>query len=139
MQLCCQSSAAVWVLFCRFKLEEVRSDPVTYPYLLLPTQLDWQKCTVNMHDVQMGSTQGTNCIMAIANDSSVATLAQEFVINVFISGSPTEPYCSDVDAELARYCRSVSRGYTHALGPWFSLTKAYRGSRHDWAEGVYQL
>jgi hypothetical protein len=48
----------------------------------------------------------------------VATLVNQHVINVFVSGSQMPPYCTENDAGTA--CSGTYAGYVGSLGPWFA-------------------
>jgi hypothetical protein len=104
---------SVCLLSFRFRLQEVRTDPNKYKYLLLPSLAKWQECSVNINSVELAN-KGLNCLDQIANYTSLVTLASQLVINVIVSSSPDAPYCSDKDVT----CDHTIWGYAQAQGPW---------------------
>jgi hypothetical protein len=102
-----------------FSLKEVRTDVAKYPYLLQKDKAAWLSCSHNA----AATAAGLACLQGIAKDPDVAALAtQQHVINVLVSGSDGRTdytYCSATAADPKPPCRTTSRGYTAARGPWF--------------------
>lgn len=96
----------------QFELKEVRVDPAKHPYLLLGSLKDWQQCTGYPDQEEAGFP----CLQETARDPSVAALAKQYVINVFIGGSQTSMFCNKTESEA---CSSLYLGYTGSIGPWF--------------------
>lgn len=111
------------LLFCRFKLQEVRSDVGKYPYLLLSSLSDWQSCSGNPNQ----EAAGFPCLKDTAKFPDVSALAEDLVINVLVGGSQITPFCNGTDAEV---CTSLYLGYCSAMGPWFMQASP------TWREGL---
>jgi hypothetical protein len=103
----------------KFTLKEVRTDVSMYPYLLQKDKASWLSCSHNA----AATADGLTCLQGIAKAPEVAALAtQQHVINVLVSGSDGRTdytYCSATAADPKPSCRTTSRGYTAARGPWF--------------------
>ena len=95
----------------------MRYDPNKYPYLLLGTKKDWLEC-VGSPTEELMKPIPFPCLRAKAEVPAVASLAEQHVMNVFVSGSQIPPFCTENDAETA--CGDTYAGYVGSAGPWFA-------------------
>lgn len=102
------------VVWCRFKVHEVRTDPKKFPYLLLSTKSAWIKCSVHSTDTQWPCN---TCLQKVATKAELAPLFQSYAINIFVSGSSSEPLCKSSDKDYSS-CADVARGCSNPVGPW---------------------
>jgi hypothetical protein len=97
----------------QLQLQELRTDPKQYPYLLVPGGLQgWQACTAS-------TAAGIACVSALMRDNA----AQGYVLNVVLSGSQANAdYCNVQDPNDP--CGSLALGLSGAAGPWMPTPNA---------------
>uniref|UniRef100_A0A383VZJ4 Peptidase M43 pregnancy-associated plasma-A domain-containing protein n=1 Tax=Tetradesmus obliquus TaxID=3088 RepID=A0A383VZJ4_TETOB len=101
----------------QFKLQQVRSDPVQFPYLMMPSMEAWQACSANPPEDE----KGFPCLTRLAQEPSVAPIVEDqHAINVFVAGARDEPTWCDPTAQPAPICTQLYAGYCGASGPWFA-------------------
>ncbi|KAF6255611.1 hypothetical protein COO60DRAFT_195781 [Scenedesmus sp. NREL 46B-D3] len=110
----------------RFKLQAVRWNHTQHAYLNVGTLPDWQHCAPHPTDDALHH-QGIACLQRLAMARGVARLADRHVINVFVSGSDKENYCSPGD----EVCEHAMYGLAHADGPWWN-----QHADATWREGT---
>lgn len=113
----------------QFKLQEVRHDAKKYPYLWLSSLDSFYTCSTTYDEIAANFP----CLSQTAADPSVAALAAQHVINVFVSGClpwPNSPGCTPTSKA------NILLGYSRAIGPWFSADARQRTpGAMDWKEG----
>lgn len=118
--LCCAAS---------FVIQQVRTDPDAYPYLLTPSQGGFQECVANAANSSHPLTAvAVNCLTKLASDPLVQSLVADHVINVFVSITKNDTdYCTDPitrkpwpDRDAPPLCRVGLRLFDAAYGPWYT-------------------
>jgi hypothetical protein len=101
----------------------VRHDASQHTYLNLGTMQDWQRCSP--HSNTELNEAGMACLRRLALAPSVARLASRHVINVFVSGSNRDNYCSQGE----EVCTHSLQGLSNADGPWWNAMYAVSSRR----------
>lgn len=109
---------------CRFKLQEVRTDPRSHAYLQQPSLEAWQSCSYNT----AAPSTGLACLQRVASQLAGSTSAQ--AVHVIVAGSREEAgYCNAQDVGMGSVCGSVASGHSSARGPWTGAVSS--GWRED--------
>lgn len=104
---------------CRFKLQEVRTDPRSHAYLQQPSLEAWQSCSYNA----AAPATGLACLRRVAGQMAGTASAQ--AVHVIVAGSREEAgYCNAQDVGMGSVCGSVAPGYSSARGPWTGTAAA---------------
>lgn len=104
-------------------MQEVRTDPKQFPYLLMKSLADWQACSRN----DAATDQGMACLEDKATNPNVSSLTSDYVINMLVLGSQSYDLCQRQDP----ICNSLALGFANPYGPWFGP-----GYDPTWREGL---
>lgn len=103
---------AFLITCCRFKLQEVRTDPRSHAYLQQPSLEAWQSCSYNA----AAPATGLACLQRVASQLTGTASAQ--AVHVIVGGSREEAgYCNAQEVGMGSVCGSVAPGYSSAR-PW---------------------